>query len=292
MRIPFMPFPLEKGKKFTNVFIWIADDLAKFFPALQSKLKQAGIEIKAREYISLALFSSFFWFCFMLFLFSSLFLAIKVPKPFLYSFLISLVFLFLPFNYILLYPNLLIIKKNRDINRNLLFVVKHLLIQIKSGIPLYDALVSVARSGYGVISKEFEVCTKEIATGKDQIEALESMVLKNPNLNFRRVIWQIINALRAGADIGATLESIAKTLAQEQRVQIRKYGSQLSPLALMYLMISVILPTLGTTFLIVFATFSGAQIPPFLFILILGLLVLFQFAFIGMIKSRRPSVEV
>jgi flagellar protein FlaJ len=292
MRIPFMPFPLEKGKRFSNVFIWIADDLAKFFPALQTKLKQAGIEIKAREYISLALFSSFFWFCFMLFLFSFLFFALKVPKPLLYSFLISLIFLFLPFNYILLYPNFLIIKKNRDIDKNLLFAVKHLLIQIKSGIPLYDSLVSVAKSGYGVISEEFEACTKEIATGKDQIEALEAMVIKNPNLNFRRIIWQIINSLRAGADVGATLESIAKTLAQEQNVQIRKYGSQLSPLALMYLMISVILPTLGTTFIIIFATFSGTQIPPSLFILILGFLVLFQFAFLGMIKSRRPSVEI
>jgi len=81
-------------------------------------------------------------------------------------------------------------------------------------------------------------------------------------------------------------------LSQEQRVRIRKYGSQLSPYALMYLMLTVILPTLGISFLIILSSFSGIQVPEAFFLMVWGVVVLFQIMFIGMIKSSRPSVEV
>jgi hypothetical protein len=60
----------------------------------------------------------------------------------------------------------------------------------------------------------------------------------------------------------------------------------------MYLMLTVILPTLGISFLIILSSFSGIQIPEAFFFLIWGVVVLFQIMFIGMIKSSRPSVEV
>jgi len=285
IRIPFVPFNIEKSLRFSKSFLWLSEFLSKFTPGLQKNLMQAGIEIKDREYISLAIFSSIFWFILIFIIF------LPIIKSLTTSFLISTFFLFVIYFYIIAYPNLLVSRKNRDIEKNLIFAVKHLLIQVRSGVSLYDALVSVAKSNYGEVSKEFEKCVREINIGKDQISALEDLTLRNPNISFRRVIWQIINALRSGADLGNSLQVMVENLSNEQRIKIRRYGSQLSPLALMYLFTTIIFPTLGVVLLIVFSSFGGIAIPEAFFYLVIFTVSLFQFLFLGMIKSRRPSIE-
>jgi len=291
-RIPFVPIPVDKALKVSKKLMFLAAPLSRTNPSLETKLFQAGIKLKAREYTSLAVFSSIFWFFLIFSIFTSLSIAVKYSQPIKLSLPFSFFVSFLSYFYIISYPNLLVIKKDKDIERNILFVVRHLYVQVKSGVPLFDALVSVSKANYGVISKELEECTKKIITGKEETAALEEMVFKNPNIHFRRTFWQIINSLRAGADIGNTLEIIAKNLSEEHKVKIRKYGSQLSPLALMYMMIAIIVPTLGINFLLIFSSFSGVSIPQTFFYLIIAVLLIFQYMFLGMIKSRRPSVEL
>jgi NAD(P)-dependent dehydrogenase (short-subunit alcohol dehydrogenase family) len=41
---------------------------------------------------------------------------------------------------------------------------------------------------------------KEIATGTEEVVALENMALRAPSTFFRRTIWQITNNIRAGSD--------------------------------------------------------------------------------------------
>jgi pilus assembly protein TadC len=109
-------------------------------------------------------------------------------------------------------------------------------------------------------------------------------------VHFHRALWQISNGLKSGSDIGTVLKSVVENIAQEQRIAIKKYGSQLNPLTLVYMMVAVILPSLGITFLIVMSSFSGFAVSERMFIAILGMLALFQFMFIGVIKSRRPNM--
>ena len=291
-RIPFVPLPLEKAVKLGRPFFFISEKISKLNPSLEVKLIQAGIKLNGREYLGVAIFSSLFWFLIFFLLFASIGKIANVKNFLILSLSFSLFFSIVSYLYITLYPGLVVIRKLKDIERNLLFAIRHLFIQVRSGVSLFDAMVSVARGNYGLVSKEFERCTKEIAAGKDEIRALEDLGFRNPSTYFRRTVWQITNALRAGGDVGKALEIIANNLSEEQRVKIRKYGSELSPLALMYLMFTIIIPTLGITFLIIFSTFTGISIPQTLFILILGILSIFQFMFIGMIKNRRPSVEV
>lgn len=246
-RIPFVPFPLEKSRKISKPFLWMSSKLVKFNPFLAQSLAQADIQLKDREYLAIAIFSSIFWFFIIFTLFTSLsFLMGKyiLNLSLVFSFIISSVC----FVYVIFYPNLIASKKNNDVEKNLLFAIRHLFIQVRSGVSLFDSLVSVSKGNYGLISMELDRCTNEIATGKDQVIALEEMAFRNPNVSFKRVMWQIVNSLRAGGDIGNTLNIMAENLSEEQKVKIRKYGSQLSPMALMYLMLTVILPTLGITF--------------------------------------------
>jgi len=289
-RIPFVPFPLGMALKIARKFIKTGDKITRH-SAIGTYLKQSEMDIDAREYAALAFFSSIFWFFLTLSAFTALgkFLALEfVYFTFLFPILISLI----SFMYIMFYPKLLIVRKVKDLENNLLYGLRHLTIQVKSGVSLFDALVSVSRQNYGNLSNEFGLCTKKISTGVPEDRALEELALKNPSLHFRRVIWQIINSMKAGTDLRDTLESIVNNISSEQRIAIRKYGSQLNPLAMMYMMLAVIIPSLGITFLIILSSFSGFPITRTIFFGILLLLIVFQFAFIGIIKNRRPSIGV
>jgi flagellar protein FlaJ len=289
--IPFVPFKLDVALKFSRSFLWLGSKLSALNPYLPQKLAEAEIPLKDREYLSIAIFSSVYWFTV---LFSILtFLPVLVGKNFInVSLPLSILVALIAFFYINFYPNLVALRKSKNIERNLLFVVRHLYVQVRSGVSLFDAMVAVSKEDYGIISKEFEKAVKEISTGKEQTAVLEEMALRVSHTGFKRILWQIVNSLKSGADISKVLSVIANEISQEQRVKIRKYGSQLSPYALMYLMFTVILPTLGISFLIILSSFSGVQIPEAFFFLIWGVVVLFQIMFIGMIKSSRPSVEV
>ncbi|MBI4009613.1 MAG: type II secretion system F family protein [Candidatus Aenigmarchaeota archaeon] len=292
--IPFVPLPLDKAVKVSRPFIGLSNKLHVLFPYLDTKLSQANIPVKGKEYLSVIIFSTFFWFALTagLLLTLGLFLKNLPPNFTAIALLGSSAISFIAFFYINFYPNAIVIQKTKDIDKNLLFALRHLLIQVKSGVPLFESLVSVAKGNYGLISVEFTKSTKNIATGMSQSVALEEIAYKNPSLYFRRTIWQLVNSLKAGADIGNTLEVLVQSLSNEQRVAIRKYGSQLGPLALMYMMVAVIMPALGITFLIIFSSISSLQVSEIVFYMILGFLVIFQLAYSGLIKNNRPSVEL
>ena len=289
--IPFVPFKLDVALKFSRSFLWLGSKLSVLNPYLPQKLAEAEIPLKDREYLSIAIFSSIYWFT-IIFSILTILPALVGKNLINISLPLSLLIAVIAFLYINFYPNLVALRKSKDIERNLLFVVRHLYVQVRSGVSLFDAMVAVSREDYGIISKEFEKAVKEISTGKEQTTVLEEMALRVSHAGFKRIIWQIVNSLKSGADISKVLNTIANELSQEQKVKIRKYGSQLSPYALMYLMLTVILPTLGISFLITLSSFSGIGIPETFFFLILGIVALFQIMFIGMIKSSRPSVEV
>jgi archaeal flagellar protein FlaJ len=290
-KIPFVPFPVRQALKMSKPLLWPASQLIKTNPFLGRSLLEAGIKIKDREYMAMAMFSALFWFLIIFTTFScmsAIFHKDIMTLTLGFSSIISIMAL----SYILFYPNLSISKKNVDVDKNILFAIRHMFIQVKSGVSLFDSMVSVSRGNYGVVSDEFNTCTKEIATGTEESVSLENLAFRTPNQSLKRVIWQVVNSMKAGGDIGNTLSQMASHLSEEQKVKIRQYGSTLSPMALMYLMLTVILPTLGVTFMVIFSTFSGIQIPETIFYLLLAVLGVFQFMFVGLIKSRRPSVEI
>ena len=133
---------------------------------------------------------------------------------------------------------------------------------------------------------------KDINAGKSQIESLNNASKRNPSLYFRRAMWQIVNALKAGSDIANTLEVITNDLSNDQLNQIKSYGQELNPWTMMYMIVGVIAPSLGVTFIIILSSFSGLQIPDILFPLIIFGLLMFQVFFIGFIKSKRPAIGV
>jgi flagellar protein FlaJ len=290
-KIPFLPLPYERIRSISEHFLGFGENLSKFLPSLELELEQAGLGISPRRWMAIAIFTLIFYF---LVVFSAIFVVTiaaraELSRALMISFLAGGGIGFASFFFLSFYPKLSAARKIKDIEKNLPYVLHHILVQVRAGVPLYNTLVSIARSDYGLLSHEIRRVVNEINTGKSESGALEILTRETPSFFFRRVMWQMINALKSGADIGNTMKEIVDNLAVEQRVSIKKYGSQLNPLALMYMLFAVIFPTLGITFLLVLASFTGLTINlEVILIGIIGMLVLFQFMFIGLIKSRRP----
>ncbi len=290
-RIPVVPMKLDIAMKISRKFLGIGESLSHMFPGMHFELEQAQFDYEPREWLALAFFVLLFY-TFMLFgaLFP-VFVAAKldIAKAIAFPFLIGFVIGLVGFAYVTFYPKFFLTKKVKAIEAHLPHMLHHLLIEVRSGVPLYNALVSIARSNYGKLSEEIGKAVNEINTGKSEIAALELITRYNPSVYFRRVLWQIVNSMKSGADIGDTLKMIVDNLAEEQRVAIKKYGSQLNPLTLMYMMFCVIFPTLGITFLVVISSFMGLGFDMhFVLLGILAFIGLFQFVLIGLIKSKRP----
>ena len=291
MRIPFVPFPIKIALVMSRRFLIVANLFKNFFPNLEIHLVQSNIKINTNNYISLAVFSFLFWAVLIFTTTFPFFLRVSNLMG-IFSVVLSFVVSYVIFLNIIYYPKLLVTRRVRDIERNLVFAMRHIIIQVKSGVPLFDSFESVAASNYGLLSTEFSNLTKEVSLGASLTDSLENMIYRNPSSMFRRVLWQIINSTKAGVDLGNSLSNMLDNLSQDQLIQIRKYGSQLNPLALMFLMFSVIIPTLGVTFLIVFSIFAGFELSKPIFFVLIIFLVLFQFSFVGIIKNRRPTVGI
>lgn len=289
----FLPMDFDTALKASRIFLSAGSSLSKTMLNLKSDLAQLEIKISPEEYMALVIFS-------VLFSFVSFFIPVTaigfvfrpIQEVLRVSFVGGLVFGFITYVYTASYTKLAMSRKTKLLEKDLLFALRYIYIRIKAGIPLYDAIVGVAYGDFGEVSKEFKKTIKEISAGIDEIKALEDMALRNPSLYFRRVIWQITNNMRAGVDIADVLGEITSSLVREHKLLVRKYGAELNPIIMMYMMFTVIIPSLGITVIVVMSAFSGINVPLYLFYVIPILVFFLQLIFISIIKNKRPLMVV
>lgn len=279
---------MEKALPTAKKFRFIGEKLAPTVPSLKKNLYQTEIDLDPVLWVSLALFTGTF---FSLLVGGSVALisllvrgSVGIISPLLF-----VTFFFVPYWYVNFYPSFLARRRVRDLEGNLLFALRHLLIEVRSGVPLFDAMVGVTE-GYGDVSDEFRKMVHEINSGRKQEDVLNEAAKRNPSLHFRRALWQVVNALQGGSDVGDALKAITENFSERQINQINRYGEKLNPLTMLYMIVAVILPSLGITFLIILTSFTGLTIPKLIFPVILAGLALFQFFFMGFIRGKRPPI--
>lgn len=286
--------PLDRALLLSKKLRTYTFSLKNSFPKLKESLSQAELDIKVEDYLGVSMIASISTF--VMFIFISIILLVfskdfSMRAIMIMSFF-TIVMTVFSFFYVITYPSFLVGNRMKALESTLLFAMRHLLIRIKSGINLFDAMKGIAGGDYGNVSKEFDIIVNQINSGIPEIEALEDAAKRNPSKYFRRVVWQIANALRAGVDISKTIGAIIGNLSEEQKIKVKQYGATLNPLALVYMMLTVVIPSLGVTFLIVFASFADIQIPKVVFYAIPAALIVFQYSFMGIVKTRRPAIEV
>jgi len=289
--IPFSIMPMPIIRKFSILFRGWGNFSAKLKPNLKNELKQADMDYDPGEYLSHVFASTTFNIIFFSIFYY--FFIIHILKKSLNIAILMVFFTIFFFFYMQLsYPKVAILRRAKKIEAYLLPALRSLLLRLRSGISLYESMKGVAKQDFGLVSEEFQRTINEIEGGTPMITAIERMSFRNPSKTFRRVAWQIANAIRAGVSIQSNIQSIVDTLSKEQVLAIKNYGAQLNPLAMMYLMLTVILPTLGVTFLIIMGSFFGFEINAKMFFGISILLFVFQFFFMITVKSKRPNVII
>lgn len=297
--IPLMPLPYKTARPLIHGVYPIAAIVEKLFPALGRELEEAGSELESRDYVAGALLSFALYF-FAIFTLLNVMLyrneLIGDFKARMVAFLVSLFISLMIFSYVMLIPRWMYNKKKLELEKNLLFAVRHLMIQTSAGVPLFESIVSVSeecedeRMNYGQVGVEFRKIVKEVKGGKELTRALEESAESNPSSYYKRVVWQLANANNAGVNLNYMLREIVEFLSNEQRIMIRNYGSQLSPLSMFYMLVCIIVPTTGLIFLAIASSFVAIQLNEYTLATMLVFLTIVQIMFIGLIKGRRPPV--
>ena len=269
--------------------------LGKKIDGLDSKLKQAGMyETKAdfiHKVLKLALMGALGITAFLFFVLGKTKLGANTLS--FVSFLVGafLILFFILANYFLRTPDVLIMKKSREVSKEIVFAGRFLIIELESGVPLYNAMMNVS-DNYPMIGKYFNDIIQKVNLGNSMDEAIVDTIQNSPSNDLNRILWQGLNSLKTGSDIKWSLGSVLDQIVREQQILMKDYGRKLNPLAMFYMMIAVIIPSLGTTMMTVLATFLNIKISLFVLIIIVCAFAFMQFMFIAIVKSSRPPIEM
>jgi pilus assembly protein TadC len=255
-------------------------------------LENADTGLTREDYLSICLRGVLISFFAVLIVSSTLLIFLKIERALIISLGLAILFSGFIFFSRINYPKVYVARKQKNIEKNLIPALEDMLVQLNSGVPLFDILVNISSSDYSSLSQEFEKAVRKINAGIPEIEVLDELGKRNNSLFFRRALWQISNGMRAGSDTSIVIESTVKSLNEEQLIQIQNYGNKLNPAIMFYMLSSVILPALAVTFLTIISSLINLPktITQGLFIAFFVLIMVVQFSFLGVIKSIRPSL--
>ncbi|MCX6804300.1 MAG: type II secretion system F family protein, partial [Candidatus Diapherotrites archaeon] len=243
--IPFAPMPLPLMRKISEPFEGFGYRVSKMFPGLEHDLMTSGIRIAVEEYGAVMSFSLIFYFIIfgaLLTLILSKFIttsssigSLVIPHYIILGILVGFVMGLLVFFQMLAYPTIKTKKRIREIERNLVFALRTMLVQLRSRVSLFDSMYMIASSRrYGQLSIEMKEAVDNISTGVSEEVALQELAVKNPSPYLRKVLWQIVNGMRAGSDITDVLGESVSSITREQQISIENYGNSLKILSLVY----------------------------------------------------------
>ncbi len=257
--------------------------LAKNIHGLRLKLRQAGIFQEPEEYVKATFTTSlllsigvgFIFFFFTLSLWSVIVVPISLP---------------LLFMYFIKFVDVKIEKIKKKIDEEILFAGRFLIIGLESGVPMHKIFEDMEKN-YEYVGYYFGEILNKVYLGTSMEEAVNDTLNNSPSPNLRRLLWQVMNSLKTGTEVGGALNSVLDQITREQQIAVQEYGKKLSPLAMFYMTISIIVPSLGITMLVILATFIGLKITMPILVVLAVMIGFVQFMFLSMIKASRPSIS-
>jgi flagellar protein FlaJ len=257
--------------------------VARQVPDLKLKLIQARMADTPEYYVKKTMFTALFMalgFCFVLFTF--------IPEPVVFlAFPVALFFCFL---YFVGYVDMRVQKIKKEINKEIVYAGRFLIIEAESGVPLYQAFKNLARN-YETIGTYFGDIIERVDLGTSMEDALNETIAVTPSPELRKMLWQILNSIKTGSEISNALNSVFDQVVREQQIMVKEYGRKLNPMAMFYMMIAIIIPSLGTIMLIIMTSFLGFRLTLLVYALIAAFIGFIQFMFLGVIRSTRPPVD-
>ncbi len=256
---------------------------------LKKKLRTAGIDKTPKEYLSQTLKNSLIIGALMGVL--SFFLISKSELPIIFVFFTAIVFFFITYLTMFKAVDAKISKRAKKIDKDVLFAGRFLLIKVNSGKPLINSLIEASKS-YGVANTYFKEIVRDIELGTPLEKALEKARDNCPSNKMKRVLFQITNALKIGIDVSSNLEAVLAEISHEQLIEIQRYGKKLNSLTLFYMLLAIVVPSLGMTMFMVVAGLVSLNITAATFFVFTFFILIVELLFLSLFKSIRPNVNI
>lgn len=287
-RIPFI-IPEKASYLLGRMFTGLMQPLARLTPELGENLATLDAGKDDAEYLGAVLVNAIFVGLVVGGIFYAVSLRMDVGKDVVLwgSIVAGADLLIIAFLYLLLYPTWVVKKMAGEIEENLLFAVRHIMVQTTAGVSFFDALSS-ASTGYGAVSAEFRKVMNEVNGGRDLTDALDESAARSPSKYYKRIMWHVSNSTRSGYDPGDVLKELVTYLSYEQQIRTKKFGSELNVISLFYLTTCIIMPTMGLILSLILSSFSIVALNATLLGLFIFIIAVFNMIFLGMIQSRRP----
>ncbi|MFH1073131.1 MAG: type II secretion system F family protein [Nanoarchaeota archaeon] len=258
--------------------------IARRVPALSLKLRQARIADTPELYVQKTITIS------LLLTLTLLFVVFGVLKSYKVVFIFPFLFVMSFMYFIRAVDNKIEVIKGR-INKEIVFAGRFMIIELESGVPVYKCFQNMAKS-YEYVGIYFSEIVEKVDFGTTLEDALNETIIMTPSSDLRKLLWQVLNSMKTGADVTNSLNRVIEQIVREQQIAVKEYGRKLNPLAMFYMMIAIIIPSLGIVMLIVMATFIGFQLTLGVLVTMLIVMAFIQFMFLAVIRSSRPAVDI
>jgi len=262
--------------------------IARHFRYLKLNLRQADMSISPEEYIKRTLINTSI--ISLTLTITTLLIILKADLS------LFLLIIFIPFYFTIIFlfmvnvPRLRANKKVREIDKEIIYAGRFLLIELSAGVPLFDALKNAADS-YKKIGKHFQDIIDRVEVGMPIDQALNEVIDLTPSPDFRKLLSQVSNSLRTGADVSVALESMVDQISKEHLVKIKEYGRKMNPFVMFYLLIAIVGQTLGVAMLALLSSFTGLTLGLGNLIGIAIINGVLQVIFLSVVLSQRPGVQ-
>src|SRR3989338_46612 len=162
--------------------------IARALPNIKLKLKKAGMNYSPEEFVKRTFLSAFYMTTGLVVSLVLILAKFNVLKGIMTVF-VPIIFLLL-FFYMLKLPDVTISRKEKGITKEIVFAGRHLVIELESGVPLYNAMINISKN-YEVVGAYFREIVEKINLGTSVEDALTEAVEFIPSNDFRRLLWQI-----------------------------------------------------------------------------------------------------
>ncbi|MEC8339257.1 MAG: type II secretion system F family protein [Nanoarchaeota archaeon] len=185
-----------------------------------------------------------------------------------------------------------ITKYGRTIDSDLLFVSEYFLVSLESGLPLGNVIQGIAeidRPG----GRFFKRIYTDFKTGKDLEAALNDAISYAPAEQIKILLKRLADSLKIGVDLKEVLANFIEESSQKKVVEIQAFSKKLNPKVMMYLLLGIVVPSLGITFLILGLAVANPGTPALLKYILIGIFLfmfLFQYIFYSSFKFAKNSL--
>ncbi len=262
-------------------------------PKLRSQLAPALVEVGIRmtpeQYIKVCSDKSLLIGLFAFFAGAAIIYYVQLTSLLILAPMIGLTAYMMSYNALVRQPINKVSQDRKDVENDILFAARDMIVSMRSGLPLFNAMATVS-VGYGAASREFERIIDRVQLGMPMEEAIEEVSSKSQSTTFKRIMLQAGTSIKVGSDVVTAIQEVINDVSQERVIELRRYGQRLNAIAMFYMLFGVIFPSMGLAVASIMSTFiSIFPVNNNTLVFAVFALAALQFMFLKMVSASRPA---